>query len=112
MIMTQHTQSEWKLVDQRDTQLGETVSFTVVVKHKANVLGADYVWEPVTELSKGTTEEHARLIAAAPKLLEALEKVLFAQQHLLGQFDEEDLAAVDFAKAALAFSRETEGEDK
>lgn len=45
---------------------------------------------------------NAKLIAAAPDMVEALKGLLFAQQHLISQFDDADLDAVDKARTALA----------
>lgn len=50
----------------------------------------------------GEKEANAKLIAAAPDMAGALKALLFAQQHLISQFDDADLDAVDKARAALA----------
>lgn len=46
------------------------------------------------------------VIAQRGELIAALKALLFAQQHLIGQFDSDDIAAVDAARAAI---RKVEG---
>lgn len=91
--MTQHTQSEWKAIQQtHNVQRGWAVQF----QHGTGPLKGCY--EIVAEY---LTEDDARLIAAAPKLLEVLDELV-----LKSDVDSLNIMALKQAKAAIAAAKE------
>lgn len=89
--MTQHTQGEWKATYQNAKKTGWAVQF----QYGGGPLKGCY--EIVAEY---LTEDDARLIAAAPKLLEALDELV-----LKSSVDPLNIMALKQAKAALAAAR-------
>jgi hypothetical protein len=105
-----HTPGPWKAVD--DVDEGVWVS----PQNTNNNIICDIVgriWDPEAKATQITDEdiENARLIAAAPDMLEALEKVIDlakANRDDDGIFDEQDEEYFKIATAAIAKAK---GED-
>lgn len=87
--MSKHTQGEWKV-----SQDGFVISSSGLVIADTRA---------VSELSIAETEANARLIAAAPKLLEALEVVVECPEHGWGL--KEALELQQQCKAAIAAAK-------
>lgn len=84
--MTQHTPGPWELVKQEDD---------FEIKHKVYFIGSVYDFNQFPE-----NEANARLIAAAPDLLEALEYMI--EEATSGQFSNPSEEEIQKARAAIA----------
>jgi hypothetical protein len=102
-LVAKHTPGPWK-AQMIDGRMGVTAnhmcSFPGMRYDICERVGGDCTAKP----TKGTPEANARLIAAAPELLEALQRVVSDWVHPYdgGEYEDGEMPALDQARAAIA----------
>jgi len=96
-MKTKHTKGEWKVDSTSKTCNYDCVTSEMAYAVKTDDWDIAAVWKD----AEGNCEANARLIAAAPELLEALKKCLEATKELNGEFQEGWDEEIEMAEQAI-----------